>query len=97
MKAREIKASRIVFDALNVLLALLNDPIAERREVYRLKELPDRYEIEVVDLLRESKRALNEGVLPTPMLVKCSPAPIRKVIGNLSEQKPLLQMLELPA
>lgn len=37
-KAREIKAKRIVFDAMDVLLALLNDPIAERREVYRLHE-----------------------------------------------------------
>jgi circadian clock protein KaiC len=38
VKAREIKARRIVFDAVDVLLALLNDPVAERREVYRLHE-----------------------------------------------------------
>ena len=37
-KAREIGARRIVFDALDVVLALLNDPVAERREVYRLHE-----------------------------------------------------------
>ncbi len=37
-KVREIKARRIVFDALDVVLALLNDPAAERREVYRLNE-----------------------------------------------------------
>ncbi len=37
-KAREIKAKRIVFDAVDVLLALLQDPVAERREVYRLHE-----------------------------------------------------------
>ena len=35
-KARQIGARRIVFDALDVVLALLNDPVAERREVYRL-------------------------------------------------------------
>ena len=38
VKAREIKARRVVFDALDVVLALLNDPAAERREVYRLHE-----------------------------------------------------------
>lgn len=37
-KAHEIKARRIVFDAVDVLLAILNDPVAERREVYRLHE-----------------------------------------------------------
>jgi circadian clock protein KaiC len=37
-KAREIKAKRIVFDAVDVVLALLCDPVAERREVYRLHD-----------------------------------------------------------
>jgi circadian clock protein KaiC len=35
-KAQEIGARRIVFDALDVLLALLDDPAAQRREIYRL-------------------------------------------------------------
>jgi circadian clock protein KaiC len=37
-KAKELKAKRIVFDGLDVLLSLLDDPVAERREVYRLYE-----------------------------------------------------------
>jgi circadian clock protein KaiC len=37
-KADEMKASRIVFDALDMVLTLLNDPIAERREIYRLHD-----------------------------------------------------------
>ncbi len=37
-KADEIKAKRIVFDAVDVVLTLLNDPIAERREAFRLHE-----------------------------------------------------------
>ncbi len=37
-KAKEVRAKRIVFDALDVLLALLNDEASERREVYRLHE-----------------------------------------------------------
>jgi len=37
-KAEEMKAKRIVFDAVDVLLNLLNDPQAERREAYRLHE-----------------------------------------------------------
>ncbi len=37
-KADEMGAKRIVFDSLDVLLTLLNDPIAERREIYRLHD-----------------------------------------------------------
>ncbi len=37
-KARAMDAKLIVFDALDVLLALLDDPAAERRELYRIQE-----------------------------------------------------------
>ncbi|MCK9285117.1 MAG: circadian clock protein KaiC [Rhodocyclaceae bacterium] len=37
-KTREMGARRIVFDALDVVLALLQDPAARRREIYRLHE-----------------------------------------------------------
>ena len=37
-KIKEMKARRIVIDAMDVVLAMLNDPVAERREVYRLHE-----------------------------------------------------------
>jgi circadian clock protein KaiC len=37
-KVQQIKAQRIVFDALDVVLAMLNDPSAERRETYRLND-----------------------------------------------------------
>jgi circadian clock protein KaiC len=37
-KAKEMKATRLVFDALDIVLALLDDPAAQRREVYRLHD-----------------------------------------------------------
>ena len=37
-KAREMGAKQIVFDALDVLLSLLDDRAAERRELYRIQE-----------------------------------------------------------
>ena len=35
-KARELKVKRVVFDALDILLDLLDDPAAQRRELHRL-------------------------------------------------------------
>ena len=37
-KAAEIHASLIVFDGIDVLLGLLNDPMAEQREIYRIRD-----------------------------------------------------------
>lgn len=37
-KVRDIGATWIVFDGIDVLLSLLDDPIAERRELYRIRD-----------------------------------------------------------
>jgi circadian clock protein KaiC len=37
-KAEEIHATRVVFDGIDVLLGLLDDPVAERREIYRIRD-----------------------------------------------------------
>lgn len=58
--------------------------------------LPGRHCIEIVDLVREPNRALEDRVLITPLLVKFLPPPFCRVIGNLSDRRKVLQMLELP-
>lgn len=60
----------------------------EARENLRvmLKEcLPGAYRLEEVDFLREPLRAMRDGVLVTPTLVKVAPAPMQKIIGTLRE------------
>jgi circadian clock protein KaiB len=60
-----------------------------------LEHLPDRHEIEVVDVLREPHRALADGVMLTPMLVKLLPAPQREIVGSLSHTHVILNSLGL--
>ncbi|MEO8626803.1 MAG: circadian clock KaiB family protein [Betaproteobacteria bacterium] len=57
--------------------------------------LPDRHEIEIVDVFKAPKRALADGILMTPTLVKIAPAPIRKIVGTLSHTTIVLQTLGL--
>ena len=57
--------------------------------------LPHRHEIEVVDVFREPKRALTDGILMTPTLVKLAPSPGRRIVGTLSQTQPVLQALGL--
>jgi len=57
--------------------------------------LPDRHHIEVVDVLREPKRALADGIFMTPTLVKIAPAPPRSIVGSLSQTNLVVQALGL--
>lgn len=57
--------------------------------------LPGRYSIEVVDVALDPQRALAESIFMTPTLVSVSPFPGRKIVGDLSQTEPILQILGL--
>ena len=57
--------------------------------------LQDRYEIEIVDVLLDPKRALTEAIFMTPTLVSDSPYPGHRIVGTLSHTEPILQILGL--
>lgn len=57
---------------------------------------PESHRIEVIDVLKEPLRALEEGILVTPTLEKLAPAPEVHVIGNLSDEEEVLRALGLP-
>jgi circadian clock protein KaiB len=49
--------------------------------------------LEIIDTLEDPLRALADGVLITPTLIKISPKPVTKVVGNLSEKSAVLLAL----
>jgi len=51
------------------------------------------HELEIVDLLEHPRRALADGVIVTPTLLKLSPPPVERVIGNLSDTNQVLLAL----
>jgi circadian clock protein KaiB len=57
--------------------------------------LAGRHAIEIVDVLRQPWRALEDGIFMTPTLVKLAPAPPRRIVGTLGQIQPLLQALGL--
>ena len=59
--------------------------------------LPSRHEIEIIDVFREPKRALADGIMMTPTLLRIAPSPVRRIIGTLSQAQPVLQALGLDA
>jgi circadian clock protein KaiB len=51
------------------------------------------HELEIVDLLEHPQRALADGIIVTPTLLKLSPLPVQRVIGNLSDTNQVLLAL----
>ena len=55
----------------------------------------EHYALEIVDCVTDPHRALKEGVLVTPTLVKLAPAPTQTIIGSLSDKKSVAAALGL--
>jgi len=59
------------------------------------EHLPERYVIEVIDLLKTPQLAQDDQILAVPTLVRKLPFPIRKIIGDLSNTERVLVGLDL--
>jgi circadian clock protein KaiB len=58
--------------------------------------LSSRYEIEIIDLLEYPHLAAEDEIIAIPTLLRRSPAPRRKLIGDLSDVDRVLAGLQLP-
>jgi len=53
-------------------------------------------ELTIIDVLANPQQAEEQKILATPTLIKSLPLPHRRVIGDLSNVKDLLNVLNLP-
>ena len=59
------------------------------------EHLAGRYTIEIVDLLERPQLAKGEQIVAIPTLVRQLPEPVRKIIGDLSNEERVLIGLDL--
>lgn len=57
------------------------------------KHFASGHELEIVDLLEQPRRALADGIIVTPTLLKLSPPPVQRAVGSLSDTKQVLLTL----
>jgi circadian clock protein KaiB len=57
--------------------------------------LEGRYSIEVIDLLKNPQLAAGDQILAVPTLVRKLPEPIKKIIGDLSNEERVLIGMDL--
>jgi circadian clock protein KaiB len=59
------------------------------------EHLPERYEIEIIDLIANPQLAAGDEIIAIPTLVRRLPSPMRKIIGDLSDQDRVLVGLQI--
>ncbi|MDX6590809.1 MAG: circadian clock protein KaiB [Gaiellales bacterium] len=59
------------------------------------EHLAGQYEIEIIDLVEDPLLARSDDILAIPTLVRLLPAPLRKIIGDLSDTERVLVGLRL--
>ncbi len=59
------------------------------------EHLAGRYKIEVIDLVRNPQLARSDQILAIPTLVRRLPEPMRKIIGDLSNEERVLVGLDV--
>ena len=57
--------------------------------------MPGRFTIEVIDLMRNPELARDDEIVAIPTLVRKLPAPVKRIIGDLSATDKVLMSLEL--
>ena len=53
------------------------------------------YSLEIIDLYRQPGRAAEEQIVAAPTLIKKLPAPLRRLIGNLTDESRVMAGLNL--
>lgn len=62
---------------------------------YCQENLEGRYSIEVIDLLKTPQLAEGDQIIAIPTLIRKVPVPIRKIIGDLSDEEKVLVGLNI--
>ena len=59
------------------------------------QHLEGRYDLKIIDIYQQPELAKKDQVIAIPLLVKLSPLPLKRLIGNLSDTEKVLKGLDL--
>ncbi|MES1174751.1 MAG: circadian clock KaiB family protein [Myxococcales bacterium] len=98
--AFETAAKRAAGERYELRLYIAGTTAASSRSVENLRaiceeHLKGRYELLVVDVFQQPTLAKDAQIIAVPTLIKKLPAPIRRIVGDLSNEQRVLVGLDL--
>ncbi len=91
-------ASLATSDALVLRLYIAGNAPNSLRAIANIRTVCDAHfaavhELEIIDMLTAPARAMADGIIVTPTLIKLRPLPVQRVIGDLSDSRQVLSVL----
>lgn len=69
------------------------------RAIENLREIlataTEQYDLQVIDIYQQPEAAADHQIIAAPTLVKLSPAPVRRIIGDLSDRERVIKGLQI--
>jgi len=86
-------------DTLQLVLYVTDDTPRSAEAIANIKQVQQLYhgqcEVTVIDILEHPELAEREKIFATPTLIKVHPPPLRRIVGDLSDQAQLLKSLDM--
>ncbi len=94
---KEVKATKKTYELRLYVAGQTPKSLAAFANLKKICEehLAGQYHIEVIDLLKQPQLASGDQILAIPTLVRKLPAPIKKIIGDLSNTERVLVGLDV--
>ncbi|MFW6044525.1 MAG: circadian clock KaiB family protein [Planctomycetota bacterium] len=85
---------------INLKLYVMGEAARAKRSIDQMEEImesnfPGKYTLEVIDLMKRPQLAEDEKIMATPTVIKELPPPLRKIVGDLSDEHKVLVGLDL--
>ncbi len=98
--AKKKSAKRAAERSYVLRLYVNDDTHKSRTAVANIKRvcethLDGRYDLEVIDICKQAKLARDEQIVAVPTLIKRLPAPLQRLVGDMSDLKKVLVGLDL--
>jgi len=98
--AYETAIERAGSERYELRLYIAGTTVASSKAVENLRaiceeHLKGRYELTVIDVFQQPVLAKNEQIIAVPTLIKKLPAPLRRIVGDLSNEHRVLVGLDL--
>jgi circadian clock protein KaiB len=84
----------------NLLLFVTGMSVGSTKAIANIKDICDkyltgRYELEIIDINKFPNSMYENDIIASPTLIKKSPAPMKKLLGDLSNRSKVLQVLSI--
>jgi circadian clock protein KaiB len=59
------------------------------------EHLKDNFDLQIIDISKEKDKAIEYQIFAVPTLIKQEPAPVRIILGDLSDKEKVLKILDI--